>query len=100
MIYSKELREWASLIQSNVHAAKALKRSNDPQQQAGMTIRALMVEVNNSPAPIDNRNKIADKLWSDIDKRAGKMAQTLPHIVEVVPESLPITPDSDPDDIL
>ena len=98
MVYSKELREWAALLQSNIYAAQALKERNGPHG-AGSTIRALMVEVvSSAPAlgtPVSPTQRITEKLWDDIDKQTDMMQKTLPAIINIDSSPLP-----DPDDIL
>lgn len=93
MIYSKEIREWASLIQSNVSTAESIKARNAPQQ-GGSTIRALMVEMHTNgaqsqPVPVSPTQAITEKLWGDIDRKTAQMRDTLPAIIDVESARLP-----------
>jgi hypothetical protein len=104
MLYSKELREWASLIQSNVATAAALKvRATQNTVGGGSVIRGLMFEVSGGQTPSlpeTPTNQITEKLWDDVDKKAAKMKVALPYVMDVEAESLPDAPADEDGDIV
>jgi len=81
MIYSKELRDWSSQIQSNVHAAAAVKNKNGPQT-GGSFIRELVIrertELGSQPTP----PSLTERLWNDVEKKSELLRETIPLITQ------------------
>lgn len=100
MAYSKELREWASLIQSNITAAEALKARQSPAGGAGAHIRALMVEIGGPQGTPSKQlgagDKAAEALWNEVDRRASVMGEVL-DLIEQKPVQKVI--DIDPEEL-
>jgi hypothetical protein len=93
MVYAKEVREWAALMQGNIATQEALRaRNNQTGGGPGSTLRALMVELHTpgQPAqPASPTNAIAEKLWNDVERESTKMRTALPIIMDVESETIP-----------